>query len=172
MGDVNVQSQTQYVGFWKRLLIYVVDVIIMAIPLLYLYRLSTNLSLELHSVIPLIFKWVLLFAFIIFMTVKFGGTPGKLLFKTRIVNRDGNYLSIINAIFRSSILILNGIVQVAIEIEGLYSYENNILDQVSEYVGLLFIIDALIILTNRNKRALHDLIAGSFVVAKQKNLTS
>lgn len=159
-------KQNIYIGFWKRVLIYLIDIIILAIPSVYLYRYSYFVAIDLQSGIPLIARWVLLFIYFISFTVIFGGTPGKLILKTRVVNKEGHNLSIFSATIRYSFLILNGFVLALIEVEKFHNSDNNFLSLISSFTGLLLLIDATCILFNKQKRALHDVLARSLVIKK------
>lgn len=75
-----------YVGFWERAFMGLVEMLVMSIPFVFLYRTSINISVSAGSIIPFIIYWILLYSFLIFMVVRYGGTPGKLIMKARIVN--------------------------------------------------------------------------------------
>lgn len=68
-----------YVGFWKRVLISFIDFLILAIPTYFLNRLCVSAAESAESAFPLFIQFVLLIGFNVFMVVKYGGTPGRLL---------------------------------------------------------------------------------------------
>ncbi|AIQ14321.1 RDD family protein [Paenibacillus durus] len=176
------EVKIQYVGFGKRILISIID-IIMFIPIIYVYQFIMKLSLEGRSILPITIYYISLNLYLTFMVTRFGGTPGRLILKAKITNISGEKLSVMQAFLRTITYIPSSIafivsVQLVInqlnsaglqgkEIMEFYSLhkESNIFD----FVGSIVVfIDILWILFNKKKRALHDYIAGSYVVYKGK----
>lgn len=167
-----------YVGFWRRVLMGLVEMLVMSIPFVFLYRTSINISVSTGSIIPFIIYWILLYSFLIFMVVRYGGTPGKLIMKARIVNEEGNYISLSKAIVRMGFYIVNSLVLVLILQEAITAHIDKDLiskffnDYEGQYyllrtlLGFVILIDGLYVLINKKKRALHDLLAGSYVKDK------
>jgi uncharacterized RDD family membrane protein YckC len=77
----------QYAGFWRRFGAYWIDFIAL-MPLMAVGVFGTNLSRWFQPIwlIPgaLIGLW-----FSVYLVVRYGGTPGKLVMGTRIVMEDG-----------------------------------------------------------------------------------
>ncbi len=112
----------QYAGFFPRLAAYLVDVILVGIIQLVLIRVPVwifQLTLlfskaEVGSNFftkDIIFKWsmqdltlvlILVFYFVLFTHFK-GYTPGKYLFRLRVVDREGNRLSFWNVVYRETV---------------------------------------------------------------------
>lgn len=96
-----------FVGFWKRVLISFLDFLILALPGYLLNRLAVSATEQFHTYVPQLIHWGLLAAFNIYMVVKFGGTPGKLLLKVRIIGRDGANPTLKQAVVRDCFFIIN-----------------------------------------------------------------
>lgn len=167
-------EMSDFVGFWKRILISLLDFIILAIPAYYLSRWSLASSENYNSLIPLLLEWVALAVFNIIMVVKYGGTPGRLLLKTRIVNGSGAYPTLKQTVIRYSFYLVNSLLAVIITsgekaISSLSGYSAdwaNLNNGLNEILGFVIIVDCLIILVTRYNRAFHDMMAGTYVVNK------
>ncbi|MFD2875516.1 RDD family protein [Paenibacillus rhizoplanae] len=61
-------------------------------------------------------QFVLLMAFNIFMVVRYGGTPGRLLLGARIVDENGRYPVIKQALIRDSFIIVNSFLAVVVSL--------------------------------------------------------
>lgn len=165
-------EQSDFVGFWKRALISLLDFAVLAVPSYFLNRWSLSSAENYNSFIPLLIEWGLLSAFNIFMVVKYGGTPGRLLLKTRIVNGSGAYPTVKQSVIRYSFFLVNSLLAVVITSEektisslsGYFSDWSPLSNGLNEILGFVIIVDCLIILGNRYKRAFHDLMAGTYVV--------
>jgi len=94
-------DQEIYIGFWKRVLATFLDVLVIGIPAAIVYWIFNSLAVSLHSEIPIIFQYLLFLVFDIFMIVRFGGSPGKLILKMRIINEQGNYPTLKEALIRN-----------------------------------------------------------------------
>jgi uncharacterized RDD family membrane protein YckC len=169
-----------YVGFWKRVWANVVEILILCIPFVYLYRYLIKLSVQIESIYPFVIYWIFYLSFMVFFIVKFGGTIGKLIFGYRIVDQNGDYLTISKAIIRLFPYMLNAVILS-------YSINHNIHNQVGysqtyhnatrnegflsvtqNMLGFLMLVDQLTVAFNRKKRAIHDIIAGSYVITRSK----
>ncbi|MDQ0876494.1 putative RDD family membrane protein YckC [Paenibacillus sp. V4I3] len=170
-------NEIQYIGFWKRVLMYILDLIIIGIPSILLYRFSLNTSIKIGSVFPFIIYWLLFCAFYVFMAVKFGGTPGKLLSKARIVDKEGNFLHIGSAAIRYLLFFLYSIIVVLKLKEGIdlkvnshdishfLSTHKGKFSLIGNFIGVITFFECLSVLFNYKKRTLHDFAAGSYVVS-------
>jgi uncharacterized RDD family membrane protein YckC len=165
-----VLIHTGFVGFWKRVLAHLIQVSILCIPSVYAYRYLIVQSSKTGSLMPFVIYWIFYFAFSVFLMVRYGGTVGKLVLRLRIVDNRGQYLSIIRSIIRLSPYILYTIVYTlslnGVITGGNLSHTKGIYDAFDAIVGLIFFIDVIVILFNRKKRAIHDFLAGSYVVTK------
>jgi uncharacterized RDD family membrane protein YckC len=164
----------EYVNFFKRILMTVVEFAIMLLPLVLLYRATYFLALDHPSVLVLLSKWIVVLFINILFIVSFGGTVGKLIFKVRIVDIHGKYPTVLKAIMRNVFWIVSS--SMALLKEIINSNFSPFSDTLSHYsVGitlistittLLIIADLLTILMNPERRAIHDYIAGTYVVSK------
>lgn len=109
-------EHADFVGFWKRVQAVILDVIVIIIPGGLLYWMLGALAESLQSGIPIIVEYLFFFVFNIFMIVRFGGSPGKLILKIRIVNEKGNYPTLKQALVRSSFEMLGAIFSMTNEI--------------------------------------------------------
>jgi uncharacterized RDD family membrane protein YckC len=178
--DNQLFDEFVYIGFWKRVLMTLVELLVMSIPFVLLYRLSIFISINSGYSIPFILHWVVSYSFLIFMVVRYGGTPGKLIFKARIVDRQGKNLTVSKAFLRFSFYLINSIILVLIFQEGLNSTStvqesmSNLSENKGTYsniqtlMGFIILFDSVFILFNRKrKRTIHDYLAGSYVITKE-----
>ncbi|UJF32944.1 RDD family protein [Paenibacillus hexagrammi] len=171
-----IKQEVEYVSFVKRALIYLVDMIIMFVPLLLLYRKTYFLALEYQSSFILLSKWIILFGFQISCLVLFGGTIGKLIFKIKVVNAAGNNPTLLQAAMRYSILMLSAVLALTKEIihtelgplHNILASYSNLINILSTLVFLITVYDGFSMLFNKERRALHDFMANTFVIKKQR----
>lgn len=178
MNNINIVpehlDQEDFVGFWKRFLAVILDFLVLLIPAVIVYWSLGLLATSLHSEIPIILQYLLFIIFEIFMIVRYGGTPGKLILKMRIINTQGNYPNLKQALIRNVFQMINVVISMVM---GVSSYDftviSNSLSLWTEVASDLSIIlapimlaDYLFIAFNQRKRALHDLMAGTYVVDK------
>ncbi|WP_379154841.1 RDD family protein [Paenibacillus sp. sgz5001063] len=166
---------SEFVGFWKRVLISIVDVLVLLLPAYLINKFFVWATEYYHSAIPLFIQFALLGAFNIYMVVKYGGTPGKLLLKVRIINADGQLPSVKQALIRYSIYILNSLLAVIMSLsayDNLSFFSNGgewlpLVIGMNAFLGFVIIIDCLCVAFLKNNRAVHDLMAGTYVVDKE-----
>lgn len=175
--DNHVQSEIQYIGFWKRVLMHILDLLIIGVPAVSLYRFSLNTSIKIDSIFPFVIYWLLFCGFYVFMAVKFGGTPGKLLSKARIVDKDGNILHIGSAVIRYLLFFLYSIIMVIKLKEGIdlkvnsndishfLSTHKGIISSIGNFIGVITFVECLTVAFNNKKRAGHDFAARSYVIS-------
>jgi uncharacterized RDD family membrane protein YckC len=171
-----------YAGFWRRLGAFFLDFTI-ASPLmvLHIFLASKYRLFHLYWLLPgaLIWLW-----FGIYLVIKYGGTPGKILLGIKIVMVDGSPVTSKAASMRYGVvfgfwLIASVVVALgSLEISDAQYYNLNwnkkistliefapawygvvsILEQVwiwSEFISMLF---------NKKRRAIHDYMAGTVVI--------
>lgn len=167
-------DQTDLVGFWKRVLVAILDIIVLAIPGVLLYWMFNTLAESLQSEIPIIVQNILFFVFNIFMIVRFGGSPGKLILKMRIVNEQGYYPTLRQALVRNSFQVLSVIFSMIIEVSSFnftvisttFSLWADMASTLSTILAPIILVDYLFVAFHPRKRALHDMMAGTYVVYK------
>ncbi|MRN51717.1 RDD family protein [Paenibacillus monticola] len=167
-------SEADFVGFWKRVLITLLDGAILIIPALLLNRLSSSLADFWQSEIPLIIPWIFYLCFDVLLVSRFGGTPGRLILRTRIVNAEGNYPSLKQAVLRDCFYIVSSVLAIIVNLGehpytvisrnlSLWADQATVLNFILSWV---IVIDSLFIVFTVRNRALHDMIAGTYVVYK------
>jgi len=178
-------EQFEYVGFGKRVLIALIDVAISGIAFYPITVQIIKFSFKHRTILPEVLYSLFWMAFLIFLIVKFGGTPGKLLLGVRIVNKQGSFISIPAAILRRSLtfpFLINSFLKMKYvfttmplsetpqtfrEISRAIDSYGGIYITIGMSLSLIFFIDIGVILFNKKKQAIHDFMAGSFVVSKK-----
>jgi uncharacterized RDD family membrane protein YckC len=176
-------SEFVFVGFWKRVLAALIDAAIgwgfmpIAVSV-------TIWSFEHGNVFPEILWSVIWTAVWLWPVVRFGITPGKLVIRARIVNGGGQFLSWRRAVLRilpALIMSMNSFFQMGTaigrypervpqvsfwEIGWLLNEYGEPYTTVAAVFGFFIYADLGVVLLNRQKRAMHDFIAGSYVITK------
>jgi uncharacterized RDD family membrane protein YckC len=176
--QVNKENiEIQFIGFWKRVQIHILDLLIVGIPAVMLYKFSLSTSIKFSSVFPFIFYWLLFCIFYIFMAVKYGGTPGKLINKVRIVDKDGNFLHFRNASIRYLLFLLYSIIMVlklneainlnvnSHDISHFLSVHKSKVASIGNLIGFVKFIECITVALNNKKRSQHHHSAGSYVIS-------
>ncbi|MCP4610089.1 MAG: RDD family protein [Planctomycetes bacterium] len=174
-----------FAGFWKRVLAALIDAAIglafmpVAIPLM-------TWSITHRNILPEALRalvWTLIW---LWLVVRFGGTPGKLIIGIRIVDIKGSFLSwgraVRRIIFPSLTITINSYLEMwkasssypesiphstFLEVSRLMNEYGQPFATIAMILGFAVYLDIGVILTNRQKRALHDFIAGSYVITKR-----
>ncbi|MEK4518163.1 RDD family protein [Paenibacillus sp. FSL H8-0122] len=163
-----------FVGFWKRVLINFIDFLILMFPTYLLERISVSAAESAGSAFPLFIQFILLMAFNVFMVVQYGGTPGRLLLRARIVDENGRYPVLKQALIRDSFIIVNSFLAVIVGLnsEALSAIPSSLVNwsplaaDLNAFIGWVVVLDCLFIVFTPRKRALHDLMARTYVVNK------
>jgi len=172
-----------YSGFWQRVAAYIIDFLIVSpmIALDYFFGGESRLF-QLYMLVPGQLIAVFLY---IYMVVKFGGTPGKLLLGLRIVKVDGAPVTVKDALLRYGVLWIMTLVMSVMLIKAALSIPEetySTLGYMARSAALsaaapgmwaisvamqIWVLGCIIsILANKKRRALHDFIAGTVVVRK------
>jgi len=175
----------EYAGFWKRTLAYIIDLLIV----LSFFPISNYLlilSFNSRTILPTLFFSLLITAIMnYYIVIKFGGTPGHLIIKLRTINVNGKYLNFNRALLRNltympssifSLLQLNNAIN-SVPSSVHYNSFMAIFLTISQNGGVYALLVSLsnyiaffdigTILFNKKKRAIHDFIAGSYVVTQE-----
>jgi uncharacterized RDD family membrane protein YckC len=180
-------DEFEFVVFWRRVLAVLLDVLV-GLPFVPITLLLEPWALEHRTVVPsLLWSLVWIGAFMWFV-VRFGGTPGKLLIGIRIVDVGGTFLTWHRAVRR--FLYPDLIVNLVFTLQMWKAYntypdeaprstllEQGVLldtygqpySQFATIVGFAVFADIGVILFNRKKRAIHDFVAGSYVITKDSH---
>jgi uncharacterized RDD family membrane protein YckC len=176
----------KYAGFWPRLGASIIDLLVL-VPCVLLANWSLSTS---HS-IAVLFFWPLAFLFdfySIYSVGRWGQTIGKMAFRIKVMSLNGDDAGMLRAFYRNSIDLTLSVLTSCLTFYALLSIpsnEYNILssdvkiqrmsdltyswDKVIMYISLIWAISELIVLlTNKKRRALHDFIAGTVVIHKEK----
>jgi uncharacterized RDD family membrane protein YckC len=172
----------QYAGFWRRFGAFWIDALIL-LPLsgvAYFFGEMTRMF-YVYWLVPglLIGLW-----FHVHLVARYGGTPGKLLLKTRIAMVDGAPVTVKAAVLRYAVLfVLSVFSSVALTMSslamtdaqyfslGYFARSQRLVETApSWYVGVNVLLQVWIwgefvtMLFNKKRRAVHDFIAGTVVV--------
>lgn len=174
-----------YGGFWKRFGAYWIDVIIMLpLGLAIVWLTSKSQYFQLIYLIPgiLIGAW-----YHVYLVKQYGGTPGKLIMKLRIAKLDGTPVGTKEAFLRYSVLLaLTALTSLAIALAAIemsnaeyhsLTFMNRglaLVEKAPSWYGLTNVLlqiwiwsEFVVLLTNKERRALHDFMAGTVVLLQQ-----
>jgi uncharacterized RDD family membrane protein YckC len=174
-----------YAGFWIRLGSLLLDfLIILPVTGIILYVNNLGIQNYMFTIIPsLIFGlW-----YNIYLVQKYGGTPGKLIVGIKIIASNGDKIEWKHAILRHIVIFTITLISVFITIRSIgiadeTHYESLTWMHKSQYLmslsPILFSIytwssnkwtwgELIVLLTNKRKRASHDLIAGTVIIKKE-----
>ncbi|TVT28950.1 RDD family protein [Salinicoccus cyprini] len=126
-------------GFWVRLGARVLDALLIGMvigTLVFVFRMDTEsrLTQAIESVASILY-------FVLFPTFVYGYTVAKRLLNIRIVKKDGTDVNLSTMVLRE---VLGGIIYAVT-------------------FGLALIVSAFMVGLRKDKRAIHDLIAGTYV---------
>src|SRR4051812_43822442 len=172
-------DQTKYAGFWLRFCSMLLDGLILS-PLLLLIMLNTS-RLLMIAIVTLSFCLNVFYE--VYLVQRFGGTPGKLILRLRIVKTDGSPATYRQALLRASpdmIFSFLGSISLLIVLSRMsnagYSELNSApYSQIAAlspaWSGVVTVIERIwdwgeliVLQMNPKKRALHDFLAGTVVV--------
>jgi uncharacterized RDD family membrane protein YckC len=176
-----------YAGFWRRFGAYWIDVLVM-IPLIGLAYFCGEKSrlFQLYWFIPGLLIGI---GFHVYLVKRFGGTPGKLLLNMRIAMLDGSPVTLKAASLRYSVLfILSFLSSLALLLSvlsmtdelyfslGYIERSQKTLELAPSWYRLVSILlqvwiwsEFISMLFNKQRRAIHDFIAGTVVVHEIKS---
>jgi len=173
-----MEGYSRPAGFWIRVGAYIIDSLIF-IPIMILgywnlFSLKSTAVLVLISLPGLIYKP--------FMESFFGATLGKMSCKIKVIDDDGNKLSLFSAYIRFFPFLLSAGVALAGQLilfsssqfQSITSFtelgqaqQGSFLDVINYTVLALVLIDCICVAFTFRKRALHDMMAESFCVYKE-----
>ncbi len=173
-----------YVGFWKRVLAVLIDVVIgWAFMPITIQMMAWSFATR--NIIPHLLWSIGWTVVLLGFVVRLGGTPGKLIIGVRIVDSSGSFLfwgrAIRRIIFPSLLMSVNSHLQMLSTLNTLPASSPNLtfiemgrllngygqpFTMVAMVLAFTIYLDIGVILFNRKKRAIHDFIAGSYVITK------
>jgi uncharacterized RDD family membrane protein YckC len=172
-----------YSGFWSRLGANLLDgLIIIPFSLAILFINSFNIYIYIFTIIP-----NLLFAFWyhVFLTKKYGGTPGKLIVGIKIIKIDSSPIGWKESFLRYIVTLFLSLVTIIFIVTAIFSADTEIYNnlnwlQKNTYLANLakinginiitniwFWSELIVLLFNKRKRAIHDFIAGTVVIKSE-----
>jgi len=173
-----MEGYSRPAGFWIRVGANIIDFLVF-IPIVILsfwntFSLKSTVVLVLISLPGLIYKP--------FMESFFGATLGKMSCKIKVIDDNGNKLSLFSAYIRFFPFLLSAGVTLAGQlilfsspqfqsanswIELGQAQQGSSLNMISYPVNALILIDCVVVVFTFRKRALHDMMAESFCVYKE-----
>lgn len=176
MNMIEKLNKEAFVGFWPRVLTALLDTAILAGPIYLMNRWSLSLVNSLQSELPLIIPWLLGIAYFVLLIPRFGGTPGRLILRTRIINEKGNYPSLSQSLIRYSFFLINIIFALIVDISEydftvMSTYASSWVNQaafLNSLMSWVIFLDGLFIIFTIRSRAIHDNLAGTYVVYKSE----
>jgi uncharacterized RDD family membrane protein YckC len=156
-----VIEKLQFVGFWPRVGVALLDLVIL-LPLYGVGLLIEDVAKSMNFIWP--YGWS---ALSIWLVHTHGGTPGKLILGMRVVEGHGNYLGVPAAIRREALgIIAITLSLIAGPIVSPWERGASIVAVINFWFSFVPLVDVLIVSLNQRRRALHDFLAGSYVVTK------
>jgi len=180
-------ANTRYGGFWRRLAALLLDFVILSpITAFAVWGMFHVRLFELYYFLP---GLLLSLFYQVHLVRRFGGTPGKRLMGLRIMTIDGEPVGYRHALLRHAPLLLLsqvgsiGMILASLQItdseyhaliwsdriERLMAFGPSWLRAAQHLQTAWTWSELLVLLTNRKKRALHDFIAGTVVIAESSN---
>ena len=172
------------VGFWRRVVAALVDAGI-GIALQPLWLFVHRYCFEKRTVLPAMALNAVVAAAFLYMVVRHGATPGKFAIRARIIDVSGRFLPWHRAVLRDAVgflwsvahyVHLHRVVNLAppfSHVPGFrdlwraeVQYGGHAYQLLSHVFIAFFVLDIFVILTNPRRRAIHDFMAGSYVVTK------
>ena len=175
------EADIVFARFWTRFAAYLMDSIIISIvilPVTYMNVTSWKLAtfFILTSVVELAYKP--------FMEFRYGATLGKMAVGIRVVGHFFGKVTRAEELKRVSFYLIPGILQSIFTLRIYFNDAFNRITNFNEYnqlvvalnpatvwvvviVLILLIADILVLLSNEENRALHDIYAGTYVVEKR-----
>lgn len=169
--ECEVETKT-VVSFWKRWFAYIIDAVFI------LGGVSSIVAQSLPDAIFKIGDFSILFGLILTLAyfgimnsgICKGQTLGKSLTGLKVVNKDGNHLTLPQSLVRTMILIICLTVPYSFLFALSFNTPNptqNILGIAALTAGIIF--DLLFLFNLKTRQTLHDLAVGSFVINKNCN---
>ena len=171
-----------YAGFWPRLGALLLDFIIL-IPYIILLHSLNGLSILMYQIV-LIPNLIFIIWFNVYLVKRYGGTPGKLIVGLKVINKNGDDISLNGAILRYIVSIGLAIFGAIVLILILQNADDNVyqslgfwkrntyivglnpklIKQVSLLNNIWIYSELIILLTNKRKRSIHDFMANTVVI--------
>ncbi|OGS18548.1 MAG: hypothetical protein A2219_08590 [Elusimicrobia bacterium RIFOXYA2_FULL_50_26] len=171
-------------GFWRRILAYYLDMLIMgifSIPAIFLFKLGKPVLY-----LSWLFGYITIFFTQAYCVIKWGASPGKLIMKIFILKINGEPVGWSEALKRYSIdyifMIINTVIGiilltrisssefVALNIKTYAAKTAEIMPaylSITSYLQVWSLINLLVFFFNKRRRVIGDFIAGTVVVKRK-----
>src|SRR5450432_4047859 len=165
------EADIVFARFWTRFAAYLLDSIIISIvilPVTYMNVTSWKLAtfFILTSVIELAYKP--------FMEYRYGATLGKMAVGIKVLGHFFGKVTLAEELKRVSFYLIPGILQSIFTLRIYFNEYNQLVVALNPatvwvvvIVLILLIADILVLLSNEENRALHDIYAGTYVIEKR-----
>jgi uncharacterized RDD family membrane protein YckC len=173
-----IENYSRPAGFWIRVGAHIIDSVIFlpfaALSFWNMFSLKSIPVLILMVLMGLIYKP--------FMEAFFGATLGKMACKVKVIDAEGNKLSLLRAYVRYLPFLVASVIGLATQlilfsspefqaaetmIDLAEAQQKGILDWIGTGVNILILIECVFAAFTFRKRALHDMLAKSFCVYKE-----
>lgn len=175
-------GQLAYAGFWRRFGAYWIDAVVLAPLSVVSYFMGEQSRMFMaYFLLP---SLILTLLFHVYLVVRYGGTPGKLLLKTRIAMVDGAPVTYKAALLRHlPLMVLSALlgicmVMATMQMTDQEYFSVGYMERSFKLVGAMpswfWIVNVSLnvwvwgefvtMLTNKKRRAIHDFLAGTVVL--------
>jgi uncharacterized RDD family membrane protein YckC len=178
--DEGIESRPiEYASFWTRVGASLLDtLILLPVAFLNIYNILDFKQLPLYVLlgfVPLVYK--------VFMEFKYGATLGKMIVKVKVINEEEESVSFEQAIVRNIFYLLVSVISF---LAGLYLFvqpdfssittflQYGLVMQegphqlISQLANVLFLVSCLFVVFRDNRQALHDSMAGTYVIVPSR----
>jgi len=132
-------NEVNYGGFWARVVAFIIDLVILGVVCMIPVYLVILTNIPELVGLSLVVWFLALLYFPVMESSKWQGTVGKKLVNLKVVDAEGNRLSIFRSVLRSVVKYIS--------------------------FNLTMCLISVLIPCSKDKRALHDSLSGSYVVA-------
>ena len=171
-----------YAGFWLRLIAMFIDgIVFLPVAIIYLYTRAESWEIAVMTTIPYCFLYAL---YNIYFHGRWGRTIGKMVIRIKVVTQNGKDIQYRHAFMRHSVdLVLAALSAVAFSMaldsvkdigffhgdwQQLNTLFHNALptwwNSVKAATQTWVFSELVVLLTNKEKRSVHDFIAGTLVI--------
>jgi uncharacterized RDD family membrane protein YckC len=177
-GDIRRKAQ------WREWVIALIDAII-GFALMPITIALMKFCFAHKTIIPRLAYSIVCTVFWMWLIVKYGATPGKMVIQARIINSNGEFLNwdkaFLRMVFPGLLMAINSYlrqwqvmntaptetsINSLLEIGRAMNQYGQPFTIFARILGVTACVDVLAVLFNKRKRAIHDFIAGSYVVTK------
>lgn len=173
------ENSVRYGGFWPRLGALIIDALIMTPVSLGLHYLNisswkSSIIFALLTLVTLVYKPV--------MESVYGATLGKMCFDLKVVNMKFESATVKEVLLRNVFHLTPSLISLFFTLSLFQLPEFESVNSLSDYTsltsassflqainllsGLIFIVDAIVLLSDDRNRSLHDKIGGTCVIGK------